>query len=67
MGLQNFRDAFNDEFVGIAFKNTVLYGLVIVPCVVVIGFAFALYVNQRWPLSASRARCSSRPMSCRPR
>jgi len=52
VGLQNFRDAFNDEFVGIAFTNTVLYGLVIVPCVVVIGFTFALYVNQRWPLSA---------------
>ncbi|MFM9845231.1 MAG: carbohydrate ABC transporter permease [Dongiaceae bacterium] len=52
IGLQNFYDAFNDEFVWIAFKNTVLYSLVIVPCVVVIGFAFALYVNQRWPLSA---------------
>ena len=51
VGLQNFWDAFNDEFVGIAFTNTLLYGLVIVPCVVVIGFAFALYVNQRWPLS----------------
>jgi len=52
VGLQNFRDAFNDEFVAIAFKNTVLYGLIIVPCVVVIGLAFALYVHQRWPLSA---------------
>lgn len=51
VGLQNFRDAFNDEFVGIAFKNTVLYGLIIVPCVVVIGLAFAIYVHQRWPLS----------------
>ena len=52
IGLQNFRDAFKDEFVAIAFKNTVLYGLIIVPSVVVIGFAFALYVHQRWPLSA---------------
>ena len=51
IGLQNFRDAFNDEFVRIAFTNTVLYGLVIVPCVVVIGLAFAMYVNQRWPFS----------------
>jgi len=51
IGLQNFASAFHDEFVRIAFSNTVLYGLVIVPCVVVIGFAFALYVNQRWPLS----------------
>jgi len=52
LGLQNFTDAFKDEFVAIAFKNTVLYGLIIVPCVVVIGFSFALYVHQRWPLSA---------------
>jgi len=52
VGLQNFTDAFKDEFVAIAFKNTVLYGLIIVPSVVVIGFSFALYVHQRWPLSA---------------
>ena len=52
VGLQNFTDAFKDEFVGIAFKNTILYGLIIVPCVVVIGFTFALYVHQRWPLSS---------------
>jgi len=52
LGLQNFHDAFKDEFVAIAFKNTILYGLIIVPCVVVIGFTFALYVNQRWPLSS---------------
>src|SRR5262249_13250224 len=52
IGLQNFRDAFKDEFVAIAFKNTILYGVIIVPSVVVIGFAFALYVHQRWPLSA---------------
>jgi multiple sugar transport system permease protein len=51
IGLENFTQAFNDEFVGIAFKNTLLYGLIIVPCVVVIGLAFALYVHQRWPLS----------------
>jgi multiple sugar transport system permease protein len=52
IGLQNFHDAFNDEFVRIAFTNTVLYGLIIVPCVAVIGLAFALYVNQRWPFSS---------------
>lgn len=51
VGLQNFRDAFDDEFVGIAFRNTILYGLIIVPGVVVLGLAFALYVDQRWPLS----------------
>jgi len=51
VGLQNFRAAFADEFTIIAFKNTILYGIVIVPCVTVIGLAFALYVHQRWPLS----------------
>jgi multiple sugar transport system permease protein len=51
VGLQNFRDAFADEFTIIAFKNTILYGIVIVPCVTVIALAFALYVHQRWPLS----------------
>src|SRR5215470_1161220 len=51
IGLQNFRDAFHDEFVGIAFQNTLLYGLIIVPGVTVLALAFALYVNQRWPLS----------------
>jgi len=51
VGLQNFRDAFADEFTIIAFKNTILYGIVIVPCVTAIALAFALYVHQRWPLS----------------
>jgi ABC-type sugar transport system permease subunit len=52
IGLQNFRDAFDDEWVRIAFINTGLYGLVIVPGVVFFGLIFALFVNQRWPLSA---------------
>lgn len=51
VGIQNFIDAFKDEFALIAFKNTVLYGIIIVPSVTVIAFAFALYVHQRWPLS----------------
>ena len=51
VGLQNFTDAFADECVAIAFKNTLLYALIIVPGVVVLGFAFALFVHQRWPLS----------------
>ena len=52
VGLQNFRDAFGDEWVRIAFVNTGLYGLVIVPGVIFFGLIFALFVNQRWPLSA---------------
>jgi multiple sugar transport system permease protein len=52
VGLQNFHDAFADEWVRIAFVNTGLYGLVIVPGVIFFGLIFALFVNQRWPLSA---------------
>ena len=51
VGLQNFRDILADDWVGIAFKNTALYGLIIVPGVVVLGLACALYVHQRWPLA----------------
>ena len=51
VGLENFWDAFTDEWVWVAFTNILFYALVIVPGVVVIGFAFALYVHQGWPLS----------------
>src|SRR3954466_431331 len=50
-GWENFATAFHDGFAIIAFKNTLLYGLIIVPSVTVIAFAFALYVNQRWPFA----------------
>ena len=51
VGLKNFTDAFQDHWVGQAFRNTAVYGLIIVPGVVILGLAFALYVNRRWPLS----------------
>ncbi len=51
VGLKNFTDAFHDGWVLQAFENTLLYGLIIVPAVVILGLAFALYVNQSWPLS----------------
>jgi multiple sugar transport system permease protein len=51
VGLKNFSDALKDQWVGQAFTNTVLYGLIIVPGVVILGLAFALYVNKSWPLS----------------
>jgi len=51
IGLQNYIDAFHDEFVHIAFRNVLLYSLIIVPSVVVLGLSFAIYVNQRWPLA----------------
>lgn len=50
-GLENFQDAFADEWVILAFKNVLLYGLIIVPGVTVLGLTFALFVNQGYPLS----------------
>lgn len=49
VGLKNFSDAFADPMVGKAFFNTLRYGLVIVPSVTILGFTFALFVNQKWP------------------
>jgi len=51
IGWQNYIDALQDEFVYIAFRNVLLYALIIVPSVVVLGLSFAIYVNQRWPLA----------------
>ena len=50
-GLENFQDAFSDEWVILAFKNVLLYGLIIVPGVTLLGLSFALFVNQGYPLS----------------
>jgi multiple sugar transport system permease protein len=50
-GLKNFTHAFGDQWVAVAFKNILFYGLIIVPCVTVLGLIFALFVNKRYPLS----------------
>lgn len=50
-GLKNFTRAFSDQWVAVAFKNILFYGLIIVPCVTVLGLIFALFVNKRYPLS----------------
>jgi multiple sugar transport system permease protein len=50
-GLKNFTHAFRDQWVAVAFKNILLYGLIIVPFVTVLGLVFALFVNKRYPLS----------------
>ncbi len=56
VGLANFSEAIGDPYVLKAFKNTMHYGLVIVPGIAILGFLFAVYVNQGWPLSGlSRA------------
>lgn len=51
IGLANFRDALADPWLRLAFRNVLLYALVVVPGVVVLGLAFALFVNRGWPLS----------------
>lgn len=51
VGLANFRDAFADPWLRLAFFNVLLYALIVVPGVVVLGLLFALFVNQGWPLS----------------
>ncbi len=51
VGLKNFTNVLKDDWVAQAFTNTLLYGLIIVPGVVVLGLIFALYVNKGWPLS----------------
>lgn len=51
VGTANFEQALADPWVANAFWNTLLYASVIVPGVVVLGLAFALFVHQRWPLS----------------
>jgi multiple sugar transport system permease protein len=52
VGLRNFREAIADEWVWMAFRNVVAYALIIVPGVTMLGLAFALFVNQGYPLSS---------------
>lgn len=51
VGFQNYETAFADEWFWVAFRNVILYALIIVPGVTVLGLCFALFVNQGWPLS----------------
>lgn len=52
VGFGNYANALADEYVLIAFKNIIFYGLMIVPGVVCLGLLCAIYVHQRWPLSS---------------
>lgn len=51
VGLENYRTALDDDWLRLAFVNVGLYALLIVPAVTGLGLAFALFVNQGWPLS----------------
>lgn len=61
VGLDNFRTALENEHVRMAFSNILLYGLIIVPGVLVLGLLGALYVNNRWPLSSFARVCFFSP------
>jgi multiple sugar transport system permease protein len=61
VGLDNYRDAIGNDQVRMAFKNVLLYGALIVPGVIVLGLAAALYVHQRWPLSSFARVCFFSP------
>ena len=52
IGFDNFANAFADHWVAVAFKNVLFYGGIIVPGVTILGLGFALFVNQRYPLSS---------------
>ena len=52
IGLENYINIFKDRYAYLAFKNVILYALIIVPTVTILGFIAALFVNQGWPLSA---------------
>ena len=51
VGLGNFRDAWADEWVWLAFENVVVYAAIIVPSVTILALLFALYVNRGYPLA----------------
>ncbi|MFO1150404.1 MAG: sugar ABC transporter permease [Alsobacter sp.] len=51
VGFGNFVEAYRDVWVWLAFKNVLLYGLIIVPSVTLLGLCAALYVHQSYPLS----------------
>ena len=61
VGLANYETALENEQIRMAFQNVLLYGLLIVPGVLVLGLIAALYVNNRWPLSSFARVCFFSP------
>ena len=61
VGLDNYRTALENEHVRMAFSNILLYGLIIMPGVLVLGLLAALYVHNRWPLSSFARVCFFSP------
>jgi multiple sugar transport system permease protein len=49
VGLANYARALGDPWVPKVWRNTLQYGLTVIPAVTIVALAFALFVNQRWP------------------
>ena len=49
VGLNNYIRAFSDPWILKVWRNTLQYGLTVIPIVTIAALFFALYVNQKWP------------------
>jgi multiple sugar transport system permease protein len=49
VGLANYARALGDPWVPKVWRNTLQYGLTVIPAVTMVALTFALFVNQRWP------------------
>jgi multiple sugar transport system permease protein len=49
VGLANYARALQDPWVPKVWRNTLQYGLTVIPAVTLVALTCALYVNQRWP------------------
>ena len=61
VGWDNYRTAFENDQIRIAFSNILFYGMIIVPGVICLGLLAALYVHNRWPLSSFARVCFFSP------
>lgn len=49
VGLKNYERALNDDWVPKVWRNTLQYGLTVIPAVTIVALALALFVNQKLP------------------
>jgi multiple sugar transport system permease protein len=49
VGLANYSRALEDDWVPKVWRNTLQYGLTVIPAVTIVALGFALFVNQRLP------------------
>lgn len=49
VGLANYSRALQDDWIPKVWRNTLQYGLTVIPSVTFVALLFALFVNQKWP------------------